>query len=107
MHFNYPQMIASMRTVLHQKGLLSSFKYYTPPISTGYTYDTSPMIQELKKAVIHDIHSNTRFSICCYELKENLQIEAYENKNLSTVVLTQNKRCITIPNINNTNNTTP
>ena len=65
--------IDHMREKLIQSQKLEEFKQYTPPISTGYAYDTSILLNNLKQAVKKDGHCPASFSVCCVRLKESLQ----------------------------------
>ena len=69
---NYPRMIYNMRNVLVHNGQLEQFKKYTPSVKTGYVYDTSSMIKNLKIGVSDDKHSDSSFAVCCGRLKKSL-----------------------------------
>ena len=69
---NSSKMIYNMRTALVRHGQLEQFRKYTPPVKTGYVYDTSPMMEMLKIGVIDDKHSDSSFAVCCSRLKKSL-----------------------------------
>ena len=76
---NHSRMISNMRNVLAQRNLIDQFKQYTPPKSTGYAYDISPIIKTLKKEVSVDKHSDSSFAVCCNRLKKSLLTKISSN----------------------------
>tara|TARA_Y100000768_G_C23988811_1_gene690697 strand:- start:5852 stop:6085 length:234 start_codon:yes stop_codon:yes gene_type:complete len=65
-------MVNNIRIFLEQQNLLNEFKNHTPTQTTGYVYDTSPLIENLKLGVYNDRHSDASFAVCCKKLKELL-----------------------------------
>jgi hypothetical protein len=65
--------VEHMRQCLSLSQQLEEFKNYTPSISTGYAYDTSILIDNLKQAVKKDSHCPASFTMCCIRLKDSLQ----------------------------------
>ena len=67
--------VEHMRQCLSISQQLEEFKSYTPPISTGYAFDTSVLIDNLKQSVKKDCHCPASFNMCCIRLKDSLQGE--------------------------------
>jgi hypothetical protein len=70
---NIRTQVNNIRNFLIQHDLIDEFKYYEPPIKTGYVYDTSQMMLLIKNNITRkDKHSDSSFAICCNYLKKDL-----------------------------------
>ena len=65
-------LVRNIHIFLKQRNLLKEFSDFTPSETTGYVYDTSELINNLKKGVSNDNHSDASFEVCCISLKQNL-----------------------------------
>ena len=61
-----------MHEALTQSNNLDTFKSYTPSPKTGYAFDNSALIVDLKKAVKNTGHSPASFVLSCKRLKASL-----------------------------------
>ena len=73
----------NMYKILKTHNLVDEFKHYLPSEKNGYAYDKSKMICLLKSYVNNDNHSDATFSVCCMILKNKLNKEDINDKEIN------------------------
>jgi len=68
----FEQLTNNLLLKIEQNGLSLEFKTYTPPITTGYAWSTSPLICKLKELTKLDGHCPASWTICCQRAKASL-----------------------------------
>jgi len=82
-----PTMIAHMRYFIERDGLTKSFCDHIPSVQTGYAYDTSPLIQKIKKGVEVDGHSDASFVLCCAKVKSIMEMDLMFGRESTEVIV--------------------
>ena len=70
---DYTVKVQNMINILFENDMIDKYLNFEPSIQNGYVYDTSDVIELLKKNTKDDNHSDASFAVCCNILKKKLE----------------------------------